>query len=98
MAFSTLTYTDIRNAYLESYTAEKVVFIAGPEFGELEGHTMVIVKAQYGLKSSGKCWHKQLHDVLVLKDMGFFPSKAARRRHLDVGQWRSLQVHSHIRG
>ena len=47
--------------------------MAGPEFGELEGHLMVIRKAQYGLKSSGKCWHDRLHDVLM--DMGFTPSK-----------------------
>ena len=66
--------TDIGNAYLESYTSEKVVFIAGPEFGERAGHTMIIRKAQYGLKSSGKCWHDRLHDVLLT--MGFFPSKA----------------------
>ena len=25
--------TDIGNAYLESYTKEKIVFVAGPEFG-----------------------------------------------------------------
>ena len=43
--------TDVGNAYLESYTSEKVVFTAGPEFGELAGHTLKIVKAQYGLKS-----------------------------------------------
>ncbi len=40
---------DIGNAYLELYTKEKVYFIAGPEFGELEGHIVVIVKALYGL-------------------------------------------------
>ena len=67
--------TDIGNAYLESYTSEKVAFVAGPEFGpELEGHTCIIRKALYGLKSSGKCWHDRLHDVL--RGMGFFPSKA----------------------
>ena len=66
--------TDIGNAYLESFTKEKVCFVAGPEFGEFEGHTLVIRKALYGLKSSGKCWHDKLHDVLI--DMGFFPSKA----------------------
>ena len=66
--------TDIGNAYLESYTTEKVAFIAGPEFGKLEGHTMIVRKAQYGLKSSGKCWHDKLHDTL--RSMGFFPSKA----------------------
>ena len=67
--------TDIGNAYLESYTSEKVCIIAGPEFGpEWEGHTCIIRKALYGLKSSGKCWHDRLHDVLT--DMGFFPSRA----------------------
>ena len=66
--------TDIGNAYLESYTTEKVCFVAGEEFGELAGHTMMMVKAQYGLKSSGKCWHDKLFEVL--KSMGFFPSKA----------------------
>ena len=66
--------TDVGNAYLESVTEEKVCFIAGPEFGKLEGHTMVIHKAQYGLRSSGKRWHEKLHDIL--KDMGFTPSKS----------------------
>jgi hypothetical protein len=45
--------TDIGNAYLESYTEEKVAFVAGQEFGELEGHTLIIVKALYSLRSSG---------------------------------------------
>ena len=66
--------TDVGNAYLESWTKEKVCFVAGPEFGELEGHLLVIQKAQYGLKSSGKCWHDKLCDTL--RSMGFFPSKA----------------------
>ena len=66
--------TDIGNAYLESFTQEKVCFYAGPEFGEREGHLMLINKALYGLKSSGKRWHDRLHDVLI--DMGFTPSMA----------------------
>ena len=60
--------TDIGNAYLESYTKEKVGFVAGPDFGKWDGHTMIIRKAQYGLKSSGKCWHDRLHDVLRALD------------------------------
>ena len=44
---------DIGNAYLESYTQEKVYFIAGHEFGPLAGHTLIIDKALYGLRSSG---------------------------------------------
>ena len=68
--------TDIGNAYLESYTQEKVYIRAGPEFGEQEGHILVIVKALYGLKSSGLRWHERLADVL--RSMGFFPSRAER--------------------
>jgi len=66
--------TDIGNAYLEAMTKEKVYIVAGPEFGELEGHTLVINKALYGLRSSGLRWHEQLADTL--RDMGFVPSKA----------------------
>jgi hypothetical protein len=66
--------TDIGNAYLKSYTKEKVCFIAGGEFRELEGHTSMIIKAQYGLKSSGKRWQDKLFGILY--DMGFRPSEA----------------------
>ena len=45
--------TDIGNAYLESFTQEKVYIRAGPEFGEREGHFLLIIKALCGLKSSG---------------------------------------------
>jgi Reverse transcriptase (RNA-dependent DNA polymerase) len=40
--------TDIGNAYLEAYTTEKLYIIAGPEFGERDGHILVISKALYG--------------------------------------------------
>ena len=65
---------DIGNAYLEAYTKEKVYFIAGKEFGPLEGHTLVIVKALYGLRTSGARFHEKLADTL--RDMGFSPSLA----------------------
>ena len=45
--------TDIGNAYLETYTQEKVYIIAGPKFGDREGHVLIILKALYGLHSSG---------------------------------------------
>ena len=66
--------TDIGNAYLEAETSEKVFVVAGPEFGELEGHTLVIFKALYGLRSSGLRWSEKFS--LCLRAMGFFPSKA----------------------
>ena len=64
--------TDVGKAYLESVTQEKIVFVAGEEFGELAGHLFQIVKELYRLKSSGKKWHKKLRDVL--RDLGFEPS------------------------
>ena len=66
--------TDVGNAYLEAFTDEKIYIIAGNEFGPREGHTLLIHKALYGLRSSGARWWERFSEVLV--DMGFFPSKA----------------------
>ena len=55
---------DVGNAYLESYTQEKVHFIAGPEFGHHAGTSFVIEKALYGLRSSGLRFHERLSKVL----------------------------------
>ena len=68
--------TDIGSAYLESYTKEKIYIVGGPEFGDREGCVLIISRALYGLKSSGLRWQERLADVL--RDMGFFPSKAER--------------------
>jgi hypothetical protein len=66
--------TDIGNAYLEAYTDEKIYIVAGNEFGAREGHTLLIHKALYGLRSSGARWWERFSEVLL--DMEFFPSKA----------------------
>jgi Reverse transcriptase (RNA-dependent DNA polymerase) len=66
--------TDIGNAYLEAFTSEKVYIIAGPEFGELEGHILIVSKALYGLRSSGARWHDKFSDCM--RELGFFPCKA----------------------
>ena len=66
--------TDIGNAYLEAKTQEKVHIIVGPEFGNREGHLMVISRALYGLRSSGLRWHEKLS--LILQKIGFFPCKS----------------------
>ena len=65
---------DVGNAYLEAKTKEKVYIIGGPEFGTLEGHTLLINKALYGLRSSGLCWHQRFANVL--RSIGFTQSKA----------------------
>ena len=65
---------DIGNAYLEAITEEKVFVVAGPEFSDREGRILIIHKALYGLKSSGKRFWEKLHDELI--GLGFTPSKA----------------------
>ena len=63
--------TDVGSAYLEAFTNEMVCIIAGPEFGALQGHLLLISRALYGLRSSGARWHDRLSDVL--RNKGFTP-------------------------
>jgi len=51
---------------------EKVCVLAGPEFGDREGHVLVVSKALCSLHSSGLRWSEHLADVL--REMGFFTS------------------------
>jgi hypothetical protein len=61
--------TYIGNAYLEAKTSERLFIIAGPEFGSREGHTLVIFKTLYGLRTSGLRWHERF--LAVLKSLWF---------------------------
>ena len=65
---------DVGNAYLEAYTDEKLCIIAGPEFKELQGHLLIMIKALYGTRSGGARWHDRLFDILP--ELNFKPSKA----------------------
>jgi len=65
--------TDVRNAYLEALTKEKIYIVTGPEFKELEGHILIIRKALYGLCTSGLRWHEKFADCL--HGLGFEPSQ-----------------------
>ena len=65
---------DVGNAYLEAYTYEKLCIIAGPEFKELQGHLLIMVKALYRTRSGGARWHDRLFDIL--QELKFKPSKA----------------------
>jgi len=57
--------TDIHNAYLNAPAREKVYTTAGPEFGpEFIGKAVLIVRALYGLKSSGAAWRAHLANTL----------------------------------
>ena len=61
---------DIQNAYLEAQTCEKLWAWAGKEFGSNEGRPMRIVRALYGLKSSGKMFRDTLART-IRYDLGF---------------------------
>ena len=65
--------TDIASAYLQSKTREKLYVIADDYFGDRKGHTLVVRKALYGLKLSGKMWSERSADVFM--KMGFTKSK-----------------------
>ena len=65
---------DVGIAYLEVYTDEKLYTIAGPEFKELQGHPLIMIKALHGTHSGGARWHDRLFDIL--QELKFEPSKA----------------------
>ena len=71
-----LCAANIGNACLEAKTKEKVCIYSRPEFRDLglEGHLLVIVRALYGLKTSGARWHDRFADTL--RKIGFTPCKA----------------------
>jgi len=62
--------SDIGNAYLNAPAREKVYTTAGPEFGpELEGKSVLIIRALYGLNSSGAAW--RAHLASTLQQLGY---------------------------
>ena len=66
---------DIQNAYLSASTKEKLYCIVGAEFGSDAGRPAKIVRALYGLRSSGKMFREHLARTLR-EDLKFFPCKA----------------------
>jgi hypothetical protein len=70
-----LLTADIGNAYLNAPMREKVYTTAGLEFGaELQGQPVLIIRALYGLKSSGAAW--RAHLAGTLQSLGFISSLA----------------------
>ncbi len=65
---------DIGNAYLNAPCREKVWFVAGPEFGSRQGTVVKVVRALYGLKSSGAAWREMFNTTVL--EMGFVPTIA----------------------
>jgi Reverse transcriptase (RNA-dependent DNA polymerase) len=66
---------DISGAYLNAKAAEKVYTFAGKEFGPVkEGRVVILTRALYGLRSSGKAWRD--HMAATLRDGGYKSCKA----------------------
>jgi hypothetical protein len=60
-----LLATDMEDAYLNALPHQKVYTTAGPEFGsEIQDRSLLIVRALYGLKSSGAVWRSHLANTL----------------------------------
>ena len=55
---------NILNAYLTAPCREEFLCTAGPEFGSDRGKTMIVVRALYGLKSSGAAFRSFLAEHL----------------------------------
>jgi len=67
---------NIGNAYLHAPPRERVYIICGQEFGEEHvGKRALIIRALYGLKSSGAAWRSHLADV-IRDELNFTPCKA----------------------
>jgi hypothetical protein len=67
---------DIENAYLTAPLTEKVWTVLGPEFGDDSGKRALIVRALYGLKSTGADFRNHLAEFM--KHLGWNPCRADR--------------------
>jgi len=66
---------DVQNAYLNAPTEERLYIIAGMEFGAADcGRPVLIVRALYGLRSSGARWRD--HMANTLREGGFTSCRA----------------------
>jgi hypothetical protein len=64
----------VTNAYLNAWCSEKIWFKASVETGEDRGKVLIVVRALYGLKSSGAAWRADL--AATLREMNFSSSQA----------------------
>ena len=59
----------VMNAYVKAPCREKIWTVLGKEFGTDQGKTAIIVRALYGLKSSGAAFHAHLAECM--RSMGY---------------------------
>jgi len=77
---------DLGNAYLHSYTEEKVIIELGEEWGEHGGQSVIVRKAIYGLVGSAHAFHQYVAKSML--KLGFMRSAGEpdvwlrRRRNL----------------
>ena len=62
---------DVMNAYVTAPCSENIWTVLGKEFGADQGKISIIVRALYGLKSSGAAFHAHLADCM--RSMGYTP-------------------------
>ena len=60
---------DVMNAYVTAPCSEKIWTVLGKEFGTDQGKKAIILRAVYGLKSSGVAFHAHLADCMRI--MGY---------------------------
>ena len=65
---------DIGNAYLNAKCQKKIWTVVGTDFGSEKGKVMLLVRALFGLNSSGAAWRQML--AQTLRDIGYVSSKA----------------------
>ena len=63
----------VMNAYVTAPCSEKIWTVLGKEFGTDQGKKSIIVRALYGLKSSGVAFHAHLADCM--RSMGYTPCR-----------------------
>ena len=61
---------DIRNVYLNAPCKENIWFKVGAECGEHQGKVMILVRALYGLKTSGLPW-RSMFKAFIENNLNF---------------------------
>jgi hypothetical protein len=76
---------DVLNAYITAPCREKIWTTLGPEWGPDQGKKAIVVRALYGLKSSGAAFRAHLGGFM--REMGYRPCQA------DPDLWMKEQTH-----
>ena len=66
--------TDIHNAYIQTAVSEKIWMLPEPEFGPDAGNSVLIVRALYGIKSTGAIFWNPLADCMKHMEYISFPA------------------------